>query len=393
MCLTFIDAAKIILLLCISSGFFTYIYFSFRFYYGFKKYEPKYNYKKKTVSIVVAARNEAENLVKLLTCFLNQNYPACLMEVIIADDDSEDNTKDVVESFYGKGLEIKYLKVQGRDSVISPKKNALEKAIAITSGELILTTDADCIVPSTWVESMVKVFTNDVAMVAGYSRTYVKDWAKSPLVHKYEHFDFALTYMVLAGGYTLGKSWACIGQNLAYSKAAFDAVEGFARIKHLISGDDVNLMQLMRKQGMKIVFNFDPAGFTYTKPVQAWVQLVNQRTRWASNMKYQLRSNPEFFFILLSMAFMYWGSLLVLMFNWKLAAGIFVLRLICELVFVQNNRKRFGITAKMMTFYPVWIVIQTFFLVFTMVLGQFNLFVWHGKKPYRRRINNVSNSV
>lgn len=378
-----------LVLACIASGFVTYIVFSIRFYYGFKNYKQVYNYKKKTVSVLVASRNEAENLKKLLLCLVNQTYPKSLYEIILADDDSDDDTQEVVNLYANMGISLKYLKISGRDKVISPKKNALEQAIAIAQGEIILTTDADCTVPNTWIESMIMAFRDDVVMVAGYSRTFLADWDKAPILHKYEHFDFAATYVVLAGGYTLGKSWACIGQNLAYTKAAFHEVGGFKNISHLISGDDVNLMQLMRRRKMKIIFNFDPKSFTYTKPVKSWNHLLNQRTRWASNMKYQLRNNAEFFFILLSMAFMYWGSLIVLFFNWKLALAIFVLRVMFELFLMDNNGHRFGMTRRMFRFYPIWIVIQTFFLVFTMVLGQFNLFVWHGKRPYRRSIDNA----
>ncbi len=381
------------LMICIGSGFVTYIVFSIRFYNGFKNYQPVFNYKKKTVSVVIASRNEADNLKRLLLCLVNQSYPQNLYEVIVADDASEDDTKEVVESFIPMGITLRYLAINGRDDVISPKKNALEQALAIAVGELILTTDADCIVSSSWIDSMVMAFTDDVSMVAGYSRTLIKDWDNASSLHKYEHFDFAATYIVLAGGYTLGKSWACIGQNLAYTRQAFYDVGGFESIKHLISGDDVNLMQLMRKTGKKIIFNFDPKSYVYTLPVKSWKQLLNQRTRWASNMKYQFKSNTEFFFILLSMAFMYWGSLFVLLYSWKLALGIFVFRIIGELFLMYRNCSRFGVTNKMMRFYPMWLMIQTFFLVLTMVLGQFNLFVWHGKKPYKRRISNAINSI
>jgi len=373
-----------ILWICISGGFVTYIIFSIRFFLGFKRYQAHYSYTNPKVSVIIASRNEAENMRKLLLALLNQSYPQKLYEVIIADDDSEDDTQHIVEEFQQSELNLHYLKITNRADVISPKKNALEQAIAIAQGEIILTTDADCIVPITWIESMIRLFTDDVSMVAGYSRTFIPDWNKAKLVHKYEHFDFGGTYMVLAGGYTLGKSWACIGQSLAYRKEAFEAVGGFSKIKHLISGDDVNLMQLMRRQGMKIVFNFDPKSFVYTLPVKSWGHLLNQRTRWASNMKYQLKYNPEFFFILLSMAFMYWGSLLMLFFSWHQAILIFAFRVMGELFLMLNQRHRFGITKQMMKFYPMWLMIQTFFLVLTMVLGQFNLFVWHGKKPYAR---------
>ncbi|MDZ4183193.1 MAG: glycosyltransferase [Candidatus Cloacimonadaceae bacterium] len=367
----------------IFSGFVTYILFVIRFYRGYRDYRPEKNYQKKTVSVIIVCRNEARNLNTLMTTLVNQDYPKELYEILIADDDSEDDTEAVINRFIDLGVNVTYMRILGRDQVISPKKQAMERAIKSSKGELILTTDADCVVPLTWISTMVEAFVPGVSMVAGYSSTMLKSWDDASILHKYEHFDFAATYMVLGGGYTLGKSWACIGQNLAYTRAAFDAVGGFDSIRHLISGDDVNLMQLMRRKGHRIIFNFDKRSFVNTLPVKSWRHLLNQRSRWASNMKYQLKFNPEFFFILLSMAFMYWGAVFMLFFSWKLALGIFAFRVCIEHIMVSYARGHFNVSARMLRFYPLWLVIQTFFLVFTMVLGQFNLFVWHGKKPYK----------
>ncbi|MDZ4121319.1 MAG: hypothetical protein U1C33_02795, partial [Candidatus Cloacimonadaceae bacterium] len=73
---TVYDWLYLVVLICISSGFVTYVIFSIRFYYGFKNYKAQYSYKKRTVSVIVASRNEAENLRKLLLCLINQSYPA-----------------------------------------------------------------------------------------------------------------------------------------------------------------------------------------------------------------------------------------------------------------------------------------------------------------------------
>ncbi|MDP3115028.1 MAG: glycosyltransferase [Candidatus Cloacimonadaceae bacterium] len=378
-----IKYAFLIVSALICSGFVTYILFVIRFYRGYRDYRPQINNRKKTVSVIVVSRNEAKNLATLMTTLINQDYQKELYEIIIADDDSEDDTETVINRYQNMGIPINYMRILGRDNVISPKKQAMEQAIKASHGEIILTTDADCIVPLTWISTMVEAFVPGVSMVAGYSSTLLKNWGEASILHKYEHFDFAGTYMVLGGGYTLGKSWACIGQNLAYTRAAFDAVGGFDKIRHLISGDDVNLMQLMRRQGHRIIFNFDKRSFVNTLPVKSWHQLVNQRSRWASNMKYQLKFNPEFFFILLTMAFMYWGALVMLIFSWKLALIIFALRVCIEHIFISYARSHFNVSARMLRFYPLWLIIQTFFLVFTMVLGQFNLFVWHGKRPYK----------
>ncbi|MDP8233113.1 MAG: glycosyltransferase, partial [Candidatus Zophobacter franzmannii] len=111
------------------------------------RYKIKCSYEKKTVSVCIAARNESENLRKLLTALVNQTYSNKLFEVLIADDDSTDNSRDIIRSFADKYPFIKLLEVKDRLEVISPKKNALTRAIAQTTGEIILTTDADCVVP------------------------------------------------------------------------------------------------------------------------------------------------------------------------------------------------------------------------------------------------------
>jgi cellulose synthase/poly-beta-1,6-N-acetylglucosamine synthase-like glycosyltransferase len=370
-----------LLILAISMGVATYLVYVIRFYFGYKNLRPNLSYKKRRVSIVVAAHNEAANLPALLTSLVNQTYPKELYEVIIADDCSTDDSEAIIRSYQNMGVELHYLRTTGRENAISPKKNAMNLAILKAKNEIILTTDADCIVPLTWVESTVQHFTDDVSVVAGYSRTLLKDWSKASLVQKYEHFDFAATYLALAGGYTLGKSWACIGQNLAYLKSAWEDVGGFEKIQHLITGDDVMLMHLMRRAGHKVIFNFDPNSFVYTQPMPSWKELTSQRTRWASDMKHQLKFHTEFFFILLSLAFLYWGTFFMLFFNWKLALCFFAFRVTIELIFFNYAKSYLGLDGKRLRFYPIWVAIQNFFLVFTMVLGQFNLFVWHGKKP------------
>ncbi|MDY0152586.1 MAG: glycosyltransferase, partial [Candidatus Cloacimonas sp.] len=88
-----------LLCLLISSGFITYISFCIRFYYGYKRHKPTLSFKKRTVSVIIVARNESKNLQELLLCLLNQDYPKDLYEVILADDDSEDDSEAVAQKY------------------------------------------------------------------------------------------------------------------------------------------------------------------------------------------------------------------------------------------------------------------------------------------------------
>jgi len=335
---------------------------------------------KPTVSVGVAARNEAANLPLLLTALVNQSYPQALYEVIVADDASTDGTADVVRQFTQRWPLVKLVDVQNRTAAISPKKNALSQAIAAGNGEIILTTDADCLVGRHWIAAMVACFTPDVHMVVGYSRTMLSNWRRATLVQKFEHFDFHAMFMAAAGAIAAGKAFSCSGQNLAYRRTAFEQVGGFSRIAHILSGDDVNLMQLMRRMGLRVRFAFSRHAFAGTRPVRSWRQLFNQRSRWAGNMRRQLSLNPEFFFYLFATALLFVGALALLLLCWPLGAGVLAIKAAGEYAFLAAQRKRFEMDGERLRFFPVWFVLQPFYLLPVAMLGQLNLFRWHGRR-------------
>ena len=122
-----------------------------------------------TVSIVVAARNEEELLPVLLSSLSKQDYPKNKLEIIISDDRSTDKTWDCIKTFEEKYSFYSGIKIKEIPKYVSPKKHALTQAILQSSGELILSTDADCIVPKTWVSSIVSCFESDIGIVVGYS--------------------------------------------------------------------------------------------------------------------------------------------------------------------------------------------------------------------------------
>jgi len=187
------------------------------FYIGLKNRNVNYVNSKPFVSVVVAARNEENNIARLLTTLINQTYPPDKYQIIIANDDSTDGTVSIVEQFSQKWNKIKLVNVTGRENAISPKKNALSQAIEIAEGEIILSTDADCLVGKYWIESMAACF-DDNEMVIGLSRTTLTDWSKSSFIRRFEHFDFLAMLFAAAGAISSGKYFSCSGQNIAYKK-------------------------------------------------------------------------------------------------------------------------------------------------------------------------------
>ena len=352
-----------------------YLYYLLLFIKGLKTQQNCNNTRKPTVTVIIAARNEERNITHLLTFLVNQSYPIELYEVIVANDGSSDGTAKVVEQFSKKWENIKLINIQDRENVISPKKNALSRAIENSSGEIIVSTDADCVVGKHWLKSMVSCV-DDNDMVVGLSRTKIADWKKAGLLQKFEHFDFLAMLAAAAGAISSGKYFSCSGQNIAYRKEAFIAVGGFEQIKHLISGDDVNLMQLFRKAGRKVKFAYSSHSFVYTKPVKNWSELLSQRSRWTSNMKWQTILNPEFYIYLVSTFFVVVLPFAVVFKYWWFAVGIVFLRVILELSFLRKGYKKFGEEKNRLKFYPLWFILQPVYFILVAMLGALNIFSW-----------------
>ncbi|MFZ4549998.1 MAG: glycosyltransferase, partial [Bacteroidales bacterium] len=108
------------------------------------------------VSILVAVRNESENIGVLIKSLSNQNYPASLFEVIFIDDHSTDETADLINKQIRDLTNFKLVSLQ--DGQLYGKKEAITHGISTSVGELILITDADCVADILWVSTMVSFY-------------------------------------------------------------------------------------------------------------------------------------------------------------------------------------------------------------------------------------------
>ncbi|MEM7038037.1 MAG: glycosyltransferase, partial [Bacteroidota bacterium] len=188
------------------------------------------------VSVIVPARNEAANIAACVKAVMAQDYPAARFELIVVNDHSEDATRDLAEEAAGIAGNFRVLDLEKAQGV-AYKKAAVAAGIAAAKGEIILTTDADCTMGPGWISAMVAQFRPEVGMVSG------------PVLLESEttfgHFQ-ALEFMGLiavgAGAIEAGTPNMCNGANLAYRKAVFEEVGGFAGIDHIASGDDELLM-------------------------------------------------------------------------------------------------------------------------------------------------------
>lgn len=230
------------------------------------------------VSIIIAARNEAHQIERTITCLLAQDYPKELTEIIIIDDHSTDNTAAIVASYVSAG--IKLVQLNESNKLNSYKKLAIAKAIQQAEGAIIVTTDADCRMSAQWLST-----------VMAYFATYDSYLVSSPVSYQEEKSDFerlqTLEFLYLIGlgaaGIGNGHPTTCNGANLAYRKDIFYELGGFSGIDQLASGDDeLFLHKVAAKYPSKIGFckAYEALVLTDAKPDLG--AFISQRKRWAS---------------------------------------------------------------------------------------------------------------
>ncbi len=340
------------------------------------------------ISIIIPARNEEENIGCCLQSIIEQSYPAHLFEVLVVDDHSTDNTAAIIKSYASQNVKLISLKdYLSANEINSYKKKAIEISIQQSNGELIVTSDADCIFPKNWLTSIASFYESKrpAFIVMPVLISYGKK-----MIEVFQSLDF-MTLQGITGASVHKKFHSmCNGANLAYTKEAFIAVNGFKGIDNIASGDD---MLLMHK-----IYNQFPNNIEYlksrevivtTNPVSTIQEFFNQRIRWASKAD---QFDDKRIFIVLIIVYFLNVLMMVLpivalisnrsisiiniqlsMFNFY--ASLLLIKTIFELFFLYPVAKFFNQT-KLLWWFPI---AQPFHIVYTVIagwLGKFGKYTW-----------------
>lgn len=236
-----------IFIVVIHLGYYSFI-FSF-FNTSKTQQQPKTNI---PVSVLICAKNEAQNLKKNLPHFINQNYNN--YELVLINDRSHDETSDIFEEYKRKYDFIKVVTIKESEHFHGNKKYALTLGIKAAKNDCLLLSDADCKPNSVyWIQEMVSQFKNKTKIVLGYGA--YKTTSKSLLnkVIRYETLITALQYFSFS---KIGIPYMGVGRNLMYSKSVFLKNKGFHQHINVMSGDDDLLInQIATKENTSICFN------------------------------------------------------------------------------------------------------------------------------------------
>ncbi len=330
---------------------------------------------------MVPARNEEENIAVCLDSLVRQNYPQNKLQIIVIDDDSEDETAQIVRGYFEKFPYVQLIHLEKCPPNISPKKRALQAGIESAESEIIFTTDADCWVDSNWVKKMVTYFEKDVGMVAGYVSYDAK--SETTLFQKMQSLEFLGITSAGIGSIGAGDPIIANGANLAFRRRTFFDAGGYKNENKIISGDDDLLMQKIdRTTSWQIAASTDTDTFVKTKPMTNLTNFIDQRIRWASKglvyKKYSLiffLVSVYLFYLLLfiSLPFALWFPLYfpypLYAFAIKLFVDFFLILKGTSLVRRKDLRKYFLITE----------MLQLPYIIYVGFAGIMGTFSWKGR--------------
>ena len=226
--------------------------------------------------VLIPARNEEASIATCLQSLQAQHYPDHLWSCIVVDDHSTDQTSAQVTNL--QDPRIKLITLSQEDA--GGKKQALQLGINQSTEPIILTTDADCLLPADWLRSMAYHFEQKQAWLVSGNVVF------SPDRNGFERFQ-ALDLLGMMGltmaGITSGMLHLGNGANLGFTREAFLAVGGYAGNVERASGDDVFLAQKIGARAPERMFYLaNPALAVSTPPAPTWSAFVRQRVRWGN---------------------------------------------------------------------------------------------------------------
>ncbi len=347
---------------------------------------PENYFPQTSISVIIPVRNEADSITSLLQQLKEQNYPPHLLEVLVIDDHSEDDTATLVNLF-GKQLKLNLTLIQlDAKKSGSGKKAAIKLGVAAASGELLVFTDGDCQVQPNWIANLEYVYTSKKAkFISGpvcFNNT-------KGLFQKMQLVEFAGLIGVGGSSIYLYKPNMCNGANLAYPKSIFEEVNGFVGNEHVASGDDEFLMHKVHERYPEDVYFVKAAdAIVYTAAKAKFSEFFSQRMRWAGKWPaYTKLSIKALALLVFGLNFLLFiGAIMVIkqQLPIKVVALAFGLKFLVDFVFLHPVLAFFGKRNYLWYALPLQ-VLNIPYVVITALMGLKGSYSWKGRQVTNTR--------
>ncbi|CAG0997531.1 MAG: glycosyltransferase [Bacteroidetes bacterium] len=333
-----------------------------------------------SATVIVPFRNETENILHCLNALKKQKCDSFRWEVVLVNDHSEDDSVQKINHFISENNLDSTYRVVSLSANEKGKKTALKKAIMLANGELIITTDADCVFTEQWLNELVKAFTPNTHFVF------------APVLYQNEktffHVFFSLEFLtMMCAGIAMAncqKPVYCNAANMAFRKESYLKIENKITGNQSASGDDVFTLHAFAvhyPEGTKALKIEESV--VYTNIPCTLKEILHQRLRWASKSVYYKNISVHYMMLLIGVT----NILLLLMllwsiFNYKrigLCLIIFAIKCGIDYCFIFLGAKQMKKTKLLKVFLPSFIIYP--FYLFVLLLLNFVMPVyWKGRK-------------
>lgn len=285
------------------------------------------------VSILIAARNEQDTIERCLASLCRLQYPPELLEILVADDVSTDNTAAVVERFIEGKPQFRLLRVRHQLGTARGKSNALAHLCRAAATDYFLFTDADMALHPHWVQTMLAAASDkQVGIVTGITT------ADGSWFGRLQGLDWLFGLNIIRLLSDLGLPITSVGNNMLVTRAAYESIGGYEALAFSIT-EDLQLFSRIVAQGWRFrnLCETRVLGVTVAQPTAQ--HLLRQRKRW---MKGAVRLPA-----CLSLLFGFYGLFYVVLF-WPgllapaAVAGLYSVKVLCQVLFLHITLRQVG---------------------------------------------------
>lgn len=287
------------------------------------------------ISIIIALRNEEENVDDLVESLNQFNYLKENFEVIFVDDHSTDRTYDKLKTKTDSINNFSVLELKSVNK--SGKREALNFGIVKSKHPYILITDADCRPETKWLKAYANNFNLGYQMLYGIAPFY----QHNNLINNISCFENLKGSLLSFSMASYGLPYTAAARNFGFTKNAFESLGEYSKTKDTISGDDDLLLREAVKSKMKIGVVTETGSFVYSETKNSFIEYFQQKARHTQTSFHYLKRHQVIlgFWHLLNLSFLF--SPLLMFFN-PLLGILLPAKLIIDFIVVKSNQIKFS---------------------------------------------------
>jgi len=283
------------------------------------------------ITVLVAARDEEDNIEACLQSLLALDYPVKKLQIWAGDDSSSDGTWQIIEEYAKKNSIINGLQITKNITKGNGKANVLAQLAYSSKSEWIFITDADIQVPKHWVKCMLAAaITENAALVTGTSLVSGHGW-----LAKHQRLDWLYATAMLKVISDAGTPVTTMGNNMAIKRSVYEEVGGFENLPFSVTEDLELFKQVVKNHSTLNLFS--PEVLNTSAPQNSVMELLLQRKRWmrgAFELPFQLLG------ILLIQAFYMPAIVLLVILSPALGLSLWFIKWLLKFVFssISGNK-------------------------------------------------------